>query len=99
MALKMHPSLHMHPGEWLRTEIIEAHKLSVLAAAHHLGVTRQTISRLLNFHQGVSADMAIRFEKVFGIKADTLMRMQVSYDLTNAREHEGDMEVRALETA
>ena len=99
MALEMHPSLHLHPGEWLRTEIIAAHDLSINDAAGHLGVTRQTISRLLNGHHGVSADMAIRFEKVFGIRADTLLRMQLAYDLAQARAHADEIAVRELVAA
>lgn len=99
MALEMHNSLHVHPGEWLRSEIIAAHGLSVNVAADHLGVTRQTVSRLLNGHHGLSAEMAIRFEKVFGVKADTLMRMQTAYDLAAARGHEAEFATRALKAA
>jgi addiction module HigA family antidote len=99
MALKMHPSLHVHPGDWLRTEVVEAHNMPINEAADRLGVTRQTVSRLLNGHHGLSAEMALRVEKVFGVKADTLLRMQAAYDLANARAHEADLHVRALEMA
>ena len=99
MALKMHPSLAMHVGEWLKTEIIEAHGLTQGDAADHLGVTRQTVSRLINGRQDLTADMAIRFEKVFGVKADTLMRMQATYNLAQARRHEDDIAVKPLEMA
>ena len=99
MALRMHPSLHVHPGAWLRTEIIEAHGLSMLDAAGHLGVTRQALSRLVNGHYGLSADMAIRFEKVFGVKAETLLRMQTGFDLAQARLREKDIKVRELVAA
>lgn len=99
MAIKMHPSLHVHPGDWLKTEIVEAHGLNVNEAADHLGVTRQTVSRLFNGHQSLTADMAIRFEKVFGVKADTMLRMQIGYDLANAREHEAELEVKELAAA
>ena len=96
MVLRMHASLHVHPGDWLKTEIIVAHGMTMSDAADRLGVTRQALSRLVNGHYGLSADMAIRFEKLFGIKADTLMRMQVAYDLAKARQHEGRLKVRAL---
>lgn len=96
MALEMHPSLQVHPGDWLKTEIVEAHGLSINEAADHLGVTRQTISRLFNGRQGLTADMAIRFEKVFGVKADTMLRMQLAYDLTDARRHENELVVKEL---
>lgn len=64
----------MHPGVWLRAEIVEPAGLSVTALAERLRVTRQAASNLLNGNAGLSAEMAIRFEKAFGVKADTLMR-------------------------
>ena len=85
MALNMHPSLTVHPGAWLRTEIVEPHGLSVTETAARLHVTRQTMSTLLNGHAGLSAEMAIRLEKAFGLKADTMLRMQVAYDLAQVR--------------
>ena len=94
MALKMHPSLAVHPGDWLKTEMVEAHGLKVGDVADHLGVTRQTVSRLLNQRQDLTADMAIRFEKLFGIDADTLMRMQIGHDMARARE--ADIAVKPL---
>ena len=51
------------------------------------------MSNLLNGNAGLSAEMAIRFEKVFGLKADTLLRMQTAYDLAAARTRETDAEV------
>jgi len=86
MAIKLHPTFAVHPGEWLRTEIVEPHALSVTVAAEKLGVTRQAMSNLLNGHAGLSAEMAIRFEKGFGVRADTMMRMQAAHDLAQARE-------------
>lgn len=99
MAIKMHPSLRVHPGDWLKTEIIDAHGIKMADAAEHLGVSRQALSRLVNGHYGLSADMAIRFEKLFGVKAETMMRMQASYDLAEARLHEDQIVVRELEAA
>lgn len=99
MALRMHPSHHIPVGIWLREEIVAYHDMTVVDVADHLGVTRQTVSKLLNGRQSLSADMAIRFEKVFGVKADTLLRMQTAYELANARAQEDRIEVRALEAA
>jgi antitoxin HigA-1 len=93
MAIKIHPSVLVHPGAWLRTEMVEPHGLSVTAVAEKLGVTRQAMSNLLNANAGLSADMAIRFEKAFGIRADTMLRMQTAYDLAQARAHERDIRV------
>lgn len=93
MALVMHHSLAVHPGDWVRTEIIEAHRIAVGEAARLLHVSRQALSSLLNGRSDLSAIMAIRLEKVFGIRADTLIRMQADWDIRQAREHEHEIEV------
>ncbi|MEA3063509.1 MAG: antitoxin HigA [Sphingomonadales bacterium] len=95
MAIKLHPSFAVHPGEWLRAEIVEPAGLSVTALAARLHVTRQAASNLLNGNAGLSAEMAIRFEKAFGIRADTLMRMQAAHELAEARAREDEIEVEA----
>lgn len=97
MALDMHSSLTVHVGDWLKTEIVEPTQISVKALAVHFGVSRQAMSNLLNGNAGLSADMAIRFEKAFGIKADTLLRMQTSYELAQVRQHEDDIKVEKLQ--
>lgn len=81
MATPTASALTVHPGTGLRSEIVEPHGLNVTDAARHLGVTRQAMSNLLNARAGLSADMAIRFEKAFGVKADALLRMQTAYEL------------------
>jgi addiction module HigA family antidote len=96
MALKFHPSFAVHPGEWLREEIVGPSGLNVTELAHHLDVSRQSVSKLLNGRQGLSADMAIRFEKAFGLKAETLMRMQAAHELAEARAHEDEIAVEAV---
>lgn len=93
MAIKRHSSFAVHPGLWLRTEIVEPHGLSVTALAQALGVTRQAMSQVLNGRGGVSAEMAIRFEKAFGLSADTLLRMQAAHDLAGARARADDIRV------
>ena len=70
-----------HPGEFIRTEIIKPAGLSVTAAAAALQVSRPALSSLLNGKADLSGDMALRIEKAFGVKMDTLMRMQASYDI------------------
>jgi addiction module HigA family antidote len=99
MAIQLHSSFAVHPGAWLRTEVIEPHGLSVSAAAEHLKVARHSMSALLNRRSGLSAEMAIRFEKAFGISADTLMRMQAAHDMAEAREHADAIEVEPLAAA
>jgi len=75
----------VHPGLFLKSEIIEAHELSVTEAAKILHVARPTLSSLLNAKADLSGDMALRFEKAFGVDMETLMRMQNSYDIAHTR--------------
>jgi addiction module HigA family antidote len=96
MAIKLHRSFAVHPGPWLREEVVEPAGLSVTDLADHLGVSRQAMSKLLNGHQGLSAEMAIRFEKAFGLNAGTLMRMQSAHELAQARAHEDEIEVERV---
>ena len=96
MAVKLHPSFAIHPGDWLKTEIIESYGLNVTVAAEKLGVTRQAMSNLLNGKAGLSAEMAIRFEKAFGVRADTMLRMQAAHELAEARAHEEDIKVERI---
>jgi antitoxin HigA-1 len=81
MALKMHPSISVHAGPWLMSEIVERSGRSITDVAADMGVSRQALSTVLNGHVSLSADMALRFERQFKVSADTLMRMQTSYDL------------------
>jgi antitoxin HigA-1 len=67
---------------------------SVTALAEHLGVSRQALTNLLNGNTGLSADIAIRFERAFGLQADTLLRMQTAYDLAQARAQQRHIKVR-----
>ena len=75
----------VHPGRFLRTEIIQAHDLTVTEAAKILHVSRPTLSGLLNAKADLSGEMALRFEKAFGVDMDTLMRMQNSFDIAQTR--------------
>lgn len=82
-----------HPGGFIRHEIIEPLGLSVTAAAEALGVTRATLSMLLNERAHLSPEMALRVEKAFGVSMDTLMRMQNSYDIAQTRKREREIKV------
>jgi antitoxin HigA-1 len=75
-------------------EVIEPLDLSVTRAAEILGVTRPALSALLNGRASLSPDMALRIEKAFGPKMDTLLRMQTAYDIAKARDREGDIKVQ-----
>ena len=75
----------VHPGRFLRTEIILAHNLTVTEAAKVLRVSRPMLSSLLNAKADLSGEMALRFEKAFGVDMDSLMRMQNSFDIARTR--------------
>lgn len=85
-----------HPGDFIRTEIIRPAGLSVTAAAAALKVSRPALSSLLNGRADLSGDMALRLEKAFGVRMDTLMRMQSSYDIAQTRKREGQIRVRRI---
>jgi addiction module HigA family antidote len=82
-----------HPGEIVREECLKPLGLTVTAAADALGVTRKALSDLLNGHSGVSPDMAVRLEKVFGSTAETWLRMQMQRDLWEARQRTDKIKV------
>jgi addiction module HigA family antidote len=83
-----------HPGAFIRTEVLAPLDLTVTSAAKVLGVSRPTLSSLLNGQAGLSGDMALRLEKAFGVRMDTLMRMQASYDIVRTRQREKSITVR-----
>jgi antitoxin HigA-1 len=78
-----------HPGRFIRMEVMEPLGLSVTRAAKALGVTRPALSALVNGRAALSSDMALRVEKAFGLKMDTLLRMQTAYEITLARDRAG----------
>ena len=83
-----------HPGQFIKMEVIEPLGLSVTKAAEVLGVTRPALSALLNGRAALSPDMALRIEKAFGPKLDTLLRMQTAYEIAAARDREGAIKVK-----
>jgi antitoxin HigA-1 len=95
MPLKNPP----HPGDFIRTEIVDPAGLSVTAAAIALGVSRPALSSLLNGKASLSGEMALRIEKAFGVKMDTLMRMQSAYDIAQTRKREKEVQVRRIRSA
>ena len=88
-----------HPGDFIRTEIIEPAQLSVTAAAAALQVSRVTLSSRLNGKADLSGDMALRLEKAFGVKMDTLMRMQSAFDIAETRKRAKGIRVKRVQRA
>ena len=74
-----------HVGGFVKHEILAPLALTVTDAAKALGVTRPTLSALLNEHADLSPEMALRIEMAFAVSMDILMRMQNSYDIAKAR--------------
>lgn len=86
----------VHPGRIVRNDCLEPLRLSVTAGAKILGVTRQALNNIVNGRSGISPEMAIRLSKAFGSTPETWLRMQVAYDLAQARKNESHIKVRRL---
>ena len=82
-----------HPGNLIKTEVIEALGLSVSKASDILKVRRATLSDLLHGKAALTPEMALRIEKAFGPDMDHLLRMQLAYDVAKTREHAQDISV------
>ena len=95
MAMKNPP----HPGEIIREEIIKALGLTVTGAAEILGVRRATLSDVTNGKASVTAEMALRLEKAFGVSMDLLLKMQAGYDAAQARLHSDQIKVKRFKPA
>jgi addiction module HigA family antidote len=83
-----------HPGEIIRQDCLAPLKLTVTAAAEWLGVSRLSLSELLNGRNGVSAGMAIRLEKAGWSNAETWLGAQLAYDLFQAKQTAGTKAVK-----
>jgi antitoxin HigA-1 len=86
-----------HPGDLIR-DCLDELKISVTDGAKALGVTRATLSRLLNAKASVSPEMAVRLEKALGSSAGFWLRLQLNYDLAQIRARSGKIHVRRLAT-
>lgn len=73
-----------HPGELIGDTLDEL-KVSIVAAAKGLGVTRQQVHNLIAGRSGITPEMAVKLEKALGSTADTWLRMQMNYDLAKVR--------------
>lgn len=94
IKVNMTPS---HPGDFIRTEIIEELGLNATRTAEILGVRRATLSDLLNGNAALSPEMALRIEKAFGVGMDMLLQMQAWYDASQMRARASEISVRRYE--
>ncbi len=83
-----------HPGDIVKYDCLEALGLTVTEAAKGLGVTRQALSDVVNRRARVSVDMAIRLSKAFGSTPDLWLRLQMAYDLAQARDRAKEIKVK-----
>ena len=83
-----------HPGELIKTEVIEPLGLNVSNAADILKVRRATLSDLLRGKASLTPEMALRIEKAFGPEMDHLLRMQLAYDVAKTRAHARNISVK-----
>lgn len=88
-----------HPGKSIALDCLQPFDLSVTEGARILGVSRQTLSNLVNGGGGVSPEMAIRLSKAFGSTPQAWLKMQLAYDLAQAEKHASKIKVKRYEPA
>ena len=88
-----------HPGEILRELCLEPLGLTVTRAAEALGVSRKTLSAILNERAGISPEMAIRLSKAFGTSAESWLNQQIQYDLWLTEKNTKNLQVENLSAA
>jgi antitoxin HigA-1 len=88
-----------HPGNLIRSEIMEALGLSISKAADILKVRRATLSDLLNGKSSLTPEMALRIEKAFGPNMDHLLRMQLAYDVSQMRHRAHQITIKRYKAA
>ena len=96
-AMKMHNP--PHPGEVLRKLCLQPLHLSVTEAAVALGVSRKTLSSILNGRSGISPEMAVRLSIALGTTAESWLRQQLQYDLARAEAKRRSLRVKKLAAA
>ena len=87
----------LHPGVIIRDVLIVQAGLSISEAAVRLGVTRTTLSRLLNQHAGVSPEMALRLSKLLNTSIDMWVNLQSQYDIWQVKQHEQAINIVPLQ--
>jgi len=88
-----------HPGEVIKELCLNPLGLTVTAAAEALGVSRKTLSAILNGKAGISPEMAIRLSIAFDTSAESWLTQQAQYELWHAEQHRKDLNVKKLVAA
>jgi antitoxin HigA-1 len=84
MAIKPHASFAIHPGPWIKRNVIEPYGMTIGEAADHMGISRPPFSNVLNGRAALSPELAARIERAFGVSARTLLNMQAAHSLVAA---------------
>ena len=84
----------LHPGLIVKDALIDGAGLSVTQAAEKLGVTRTTLSRLLNAHSRLSPEMALRLSKFFNTSIEMWVNLQAQYDVWVIQQHANEINVK-----
>lgn len=85
-----------HPGEIIRELCIKPLGLTVTRAAQGLGVTRKTLSLLLNGHAGISPEMAVRLSQAFGRSPESWLQLQAQYDIAQVKRAAKEIKIKPL---
>jgi addiction module HigA family antidote len=85
-----------HPGEIIKELCLEPLELSVTEAAEALGVSRKTLSSIINGKSGISPEMAVRLSIAFDTSSESWLNQQIQYDLWQAEQHRKDLRVKRL---
>ncbi|MCY4575150.1 MAG: HigA family addiction module antitoxin [Chloroflexi bacterium] len=88
-----------HPGKLVKHECLEPLGLTITEGAKRLGITRQTLSDLVNCKSGVSPEMALRLSQAFGSSPETWLGMQTAYDLWQVRQRRPDIRIERIVAA
>lgn len=88
-----------HPGEIIKELCLEPLGISVTEAAQALGVSRKTLSSIINGKSGISPEMAIRLSIAFDTSSESWLNQQTQYDLWQAEQHRSELRVKRLSVA
>ena len=89
----------VHPGEVLKEDVLAEVGLTVVLAAEILGVGRPALSAVLNGRASLSPEMALRFEKAFGVSMELMLKMQLQFDIAKARKGAKAIKVQRFKRA
>ena len=88
-----------HPGEIIKELCLEPLGISITEAAKALGVSRKTLSSIINGNAGISPEMAVRLSIAFNTSSESWLNQQTQYDLWKAEQHRKELQVKRLSAA